>query len=393
MIAALRRLPRTVIFIGLVSCFNDLASEMVTPLIPLLLASSAGGAVALGLIEGVAEAISSLLKLWAGRQSDRIGRRKPFALAGYALSNVVRPLMGLAAGWGQILALRSIDRIGKGIRSAPRDALLADATPPGMSGLAFGLHRAFDNGGAVGGALLAAAVLAWFKLSLGAVILLSALPGVLALAALALGVRETRLLPAPAGRAAPSLGRLDPHLAQLIGLIGLFTVARVAETFVILRARELGFSAVACLLLWAGYSAAKALAALLGGRLSDRLGHQRFLAICWGCFALVLTGLADIHSADGWVAAAMVYGLVFGLGEGVERAAVRDAAAPLRQGEAFGWYYLVCGLLAIPGGLAFGTLWQFSGARTAFAAAAGVALLATAGLVWWQQGQARERDA
>ncbi|WP_374358376.1 MFS transporter, partial [Chitinimonas sp.] len=189
MLAALRQLPRSVVFIGLVSCFNDLASEMVTPLIPLLLAGTASGAVALGLIEGLAEAVSALIKLWAGQQSDRLGRRKPFALAGYALSNLARPLMGLASGWGQILLLRCLDRVGKGIRSAPRDALLADAVPAAQSGLAFGLHRAFDNAGAVGGALLAALVLSCFQLPLGAVILLSALPGTLALAALALGVR------------------------------------------------------------------------------------------------------------------------------------------------------------------------------------------------------------
>jgi MFS-type transporter involved in bile tolerance (Atg22 family) len=237
----------------------------------------------------------------------------------------------------------------------------------------------------VGGALLAAAVLAWFKVSLAAVILLSALPGVLALSSLALGVKESAPLKPPSGKAKPSLGNLDRRLAWLIGLIGLFTVARVAETFVILRARELGFSAVACLLLWAGYSAAKALAALVGGRLADRFTQGRFLVVSWGLFGAVLFGLADIRSAQGWIAAAIVYGLAFGLGEGAERAAVRESADPARQGEAFGWYYLVSGILAIPGGLAFGGLWQYVGAPVAFASAASVALLAAAGLVWWHR--------
>lgn len=385
MLAALRRLPRSVYFIGLVSCFNDLASEMVTPLIPLLLAGPAGGALALGLIEGVAEAISSLLKLWAGRQSDRLRRRKPFALAGYALSNLVRPLMGLTVGWWQILLLRSGDRVGKGLRSAPRDALLADSVSQDQSGLAFGLHRAFDNAGALGGALLAAAVLAYFKLPLASVILLSALPGVLALAALALGVREHPPLAPPAAKAGARIGALDRRLAGLVGLIGLFTLARIAETFVVLRASELGMSAVGCLLLWAAYSAAKSLAALVGGRISDRLGHARFLQACWLVFAVALMVLAHTATASGWWLAAICYGLAFGLGEGVERAAVREQAVAERQGEAFGWYYLVSGLAAIPGGLLFGLLWQHLGAATAFWGAAVLAVVSTLGLALWRR--------
>ena len=186
------KLPRTVIVLGLVSFFNDFASDIVIPLIPILLATVlAAGPVALGLIEGVADAVASLIKLWSGRHSDIMsGRRKGLAVAGYTLSNIARPLLGLAGSWPVILVLRSIDRVGKGLRSAPRDALVADATPPGMHGYAFGYHRALDNAGAVAGSLAAAAVLAWSGMSLTEVILWSAVPGFIAVLLLGVGVKE-----------------------------------------------------------------------------------------------------------------------------------------------------------------------------------------------------------
>src|SRR3954451_17172755 len=189
-----KKLPRTVIVLGLVSFFNDFASDIVIPLIPILLATVlAAGPAALGLIEGVADAVASLLKLWSGRHSDAMsGRRKGLAVAGYTLSNIARPLLGLAGSWPMVLLLRSIDRMGKGLRSAPRDALVADATPAHMGGYAFGFHRALDNGGAVAGSLAAAAVLAWSGLSLSEVILWSAVPGFVAVLLLGAGVREER---------------------------------------------------------------------------------------------------------------------------------------------------------------------------------------------------------
>ena len=179
-----RKLPRTVVILGLISFLNDMASEMVTPFIPLLIATVLGaGPMVLGLVEGVADAVASFLKLWAGRHSDVLGgKRKVFMVAGYGLSNLVRPLIGLVSSWGGLLVLRSLDRIGKGIRSAPRDALLADAVDQDMRGYAFGFHRALDNAGAVGGSLLAVAALTWAGLTISQVILWSAVPGVLVLA-------------------------------------------------------------------------------------------------------------------------------------------------------------------------------------------------------------------
>lgn len=197
------RLPGTVIVLGFVSFLNDLASDMVVPLIPILLATVLhAGPVALGMVEGVADAVAAFLKLWSGRYSDRLGgRRKKLTLFGYLLSNVARPLLGVAASWVSVLLLRSVDRVGKGLRSAPRDALVAEAAPPEIRGFAFGFHRALDNAGAVGGSLAAAAVLAWSSLSLPQVILWSAVPGLLGVLLVAVGVREAA---APAARPAPT---------------------------------------------------------------------------------------------------------------------------------------------------------------------------------------------
>jgi hypothetical protein len=207
------RLPRTVIALGLVSFFNDLASEIVVPLVPILLATVLGaGPVALGLIEGVADAIAAALRLWSGRRSDQLGgRRKGLVLAGYALSNLVRPLLALAGSWMSVLVLRSLDRVGKGLRTAPRDALVSDATPAAMRGYAYGFQRALDNGGAVGGSLIAAGVLAWSTIGLQQMILLSVIPGALAVLCVVFGVRTT-----PSPSAPPLLdeeGRTTPPAA------------------------------------------------------------------------------------------------------------------------------------------------------------------------------------
>ena len=250
----MQKIPRTVVVLGAVSFFNDLASDMVIPLIPLLLATElATGPIALGLIEGLADALASFMILWSGRFSDRLGgRRKGLAVAGYILSNVVRPFFGAVSGWFGLLVLRSIDRFGKGIRSAPRDAMVADATEPGMRGVAFSFHRALDNAGAVGGALLAAAALAWSTLSLREVIAWSVIPGAIGVALLVFLVNEA---PVTATRIAPqaslSWSRLSINMRHYLLLLAWFTFARVSETFIVLRGHDLGMSTVSLLLLWA----------------------------------------------------------------------------------------------------------------------------------------------
>ncbi len=374
-----RRLPRTVLVLCLVSFCNDLASEMVTPLIPVLLAAVLGaGPLALGVIEGTAETVASLLKLWAGRHSDLWGgRRKPYVVGGYVLSNLVRPLLGLAGSWPLVAALRGVDRIGKGLRTAPRDALLADATPSELRGLAYGFHRAMDNGGAMAGALLAAACLAWTPLSLAEVILYSAIPGTLVALLVIFGIQDPPHAKPPATAAPPLIWRgLSPDLRRVLPVIGLFTLARASETFIVLRGHELQASVAGLLLLWAAMSAMKALTAWLGGGLSDRLGHRAMTLVSWAAFAVAFAELATVDSLAGLWAAGIAYGILAGIGEGAERALIGQLAGAEQRGTAFGWYNLVTGAAALPSGLLFGGLWQWAGGGAAFGAAAAVSAVA-----------------
>ena len=377
----LKALPRTVIVLGFVSLFNDLASEMVVPLLPILLSGMGIAApVFLGMIEGIADAVAAYLKLWSGRRSDWLGgKRKGFAVAGYLLSNLARPLIGLAGGWLSLLALRSVDRVGKGLRSAPRDALVADATPPAIHGLAFGFHRALDNAGAVGGSLVAAAVLTWTLSSVREVILWSVVPGVLGVLLVMFGIKEpakpdTAREPLPPLRWSVMPRRLRRYLLVLF----LFTFARASETFIVLRGHELGMSVVSLLLLWAGLNFTKALTATRGGDLADRI--PRTTLIAWGWLALSIGFALFAWAASPlylWLAA-LAYGLVMGLAEGPERALISDFASAETRGTAFGWYHLLTGVAAIPAGLMFGGLWQIAGASWAFGYGALIAL----GSVW-----------
>jgi MFS family permease len=379
------KLPRTVVVLGFVSLLNDLASEMIVPLIPILLATVlAAGPVALGAIEGVAEAIASFVKLWSGRSSDLLGgRRKAFGVGGYLLSNVARPLIALAGSWSVVLVLRSVDRVGKGVRSAPRDALVADSTPPQIKGYAYGFHRALDNGGAVGGSLVAAAALAWAGLPLTHVILLSAVPGLLAVGLIAFGVQEPA--PAAAPKPLPPLrwAGTPPGFRRYLGVLAIFAFARASETFIVLRGHELGAGVIELLLLWSALNLAKALTSTPGGWLADRWRPCTMLLVSWTAFAASFLLIGKTGTlAQLWIAT-LVYGLCFGLGEGAERAAISDYAAPGAQGTAFGWYHLVLGLAAIPAGLLFGALWAWQSASFAFFTASGLAALAALLLRLW----------
>lgn len=390
----LKKLPRTVIVLGLVSFFNDLASEMVIPLIPILLATVLGaGPVALGAIEWVADAVAALLKLWSGRRSDWLGgRRKGLALAGYLLSNSVRPLLGLAGSWGGVLLLRAADRVGKGLRSAPRDALVADSTPPQIRGFAYGYHRALDNGGAVAGSLVAALLVGWAADSLREVIFWSALPGFLGVVLLAVGVKEPRAAPARAPLPPLRWTGLSAPMRRYLLILGLFTFARVSETFIVLRGHELGMGVVQLLLLWATLNLAKAATSARGGLLADRLGKERLILLSWASYAVAFALLGQVSQSHGLWWVTVVYGLFIGLSEGPERALISELAGPREQGTAFGWYHLMLGIAAIPAGLVFGALWHFLGAAIAFSYAGALALLA-AGLlhfwVWPGKGAAR----
>ena len=385
-----KKLPRTVVVLGFVSFFNDFASDIVAPLIPILLATVlAAGPVALGLIEGVADALACFLKLWAGRHSDVMrGRRKGLALMGYTLSNLARPLLGLAGSWAAVLLLRSVDRIGKGLRSAPRDAMVVDAAPAPIRGYAFGFHRALDNAGAVAGALAAAAILAWSDLSLSEVILWSALPGFAAVALLGAGVQEAKAPPDQSTEPRRTLAplrwtALSAPLQRYLWVLMLFTFARASETFILLFGHELGIGVVELLLLWAALNLAKAVTSTQGGQLADRFGRGALILIGWSALAVSFLALSQVTTGSGLWMVSIFYGFLMGLSEGAERALISDYALPDGRGAAFGWYHLVSGIAAIPAGLLFGIIWQVYSAAAAFTFAGLLALLSIALLRLW----------
>lgn len=376
-----QRLPMPVVLFAAASLLNEISAQMVAPLIPILIGSIlAAGPIALGAIEGVADAVAAFIKLWSGRQADvRPASRKWMVLFGYGLALASRPLIGLAGHWLVVAALRSADRLGKGLRGAPRDAILADATTRAQRGRAYGLNRGMDYAGAVVGTLIAAAALAWWDMSVPQVILLSVLPGAAVLLLLS-------LLPNPAvlqqaettKRVAPSpleWGRLSPELRAYLKVLGLFCFARTSEAFILLRGHELGLSTVTLLLLWAWLAALQTATALAGARLTDRVPKARLTLFNWASLAL---GYGALAAATGntslWIAVS-VYGLLSGICEGVERSLVSELADPAEIGTAFGWYYMTTGLAAIPAGLLFGLIWKMAGAPTAFAMTAAIALV------------------
>jgi MFS family permease len=377
-----RPLSRTVIVIGFVSLLNDFASEMVVPLIPLLLATVlAAGPVALGLIEGVADTVSNLLKLWAGRHSDLYGRRrKPYVVSGYLLSNMVRPLIGISGSWFAVLGIRVTDRIGKGLRTAPRDALVADAIHDGQAGRAYGFTRALDHTGAVLGALAAAAVVHWGTQRLDLVIALSAIPGVAAVALIAFGIKERARVTAPVTRLpALSWSALSPPTRRYLTVLAGFTLGKIPETFLLLRGHELGMPVVELLLLWAALHVVKASISEYAGRRSDRQGRRPLILLGWLVYAGALSGLAFAETAAALWSWSLALGFYFGLTEGAERALVRDLAAPSERGTAFGWFHMLVGLVAIPAGLLLGSLWAILGVQTAFLVSSAIATIATFG--------------
>lgn len=370
----LASLPRTVWLLGLVSLLNDAASELIYPLVPLYLASVLmAGPKALGIIEGIAEMTASLLKLFSGVLTDRTRSAKPWVVGGYGLSALARPLLAFASGWPLVLVLRFADRIGKGLRSSPRDALLARSIEPSQRGLAFGLHRAMDNAGAVIGPLAAAAMLA-SGLALRDIFLWAAVPGALAVA-LALAVRDAA--PAPVASKPGFDWRLAGFPApfrRYLLVLALFTLGNSSNMFLLLRARELGVPEAQVPVLWALVSVVAMLLSTPLSALSDRLGRQRLILSGWavyGHFYLVL-GLVG-QSWALWPLFAG-YGVFLAATEGAEKALVADLAPGALLGTAYGWFNLTTGIMLLPASLVFGGLWQSVGHVAAFGFSAACAL-------------------
>ncbi len=367
MLSTIRRIPRTVWLVGLISLINDSASDMLYPLIPLYLASVLmAGPRALGLIEGVAEATSSLLKLFSGVVHDRLKRAKPWILWGYGLAGFVRPLIAFVNSWPLLLVIRFADRVGKGLRTSPRDALLAASVPPNQRGLAFGVHRALDNAGAVVGPLTASVLLA-AGLPLRDVFLWSIVPALLCVI-LALAIREPNSVAVASPPFNWRMGDLPPTFKRYLLVVALFTIGNSSNMFLLFRAKQLGVSEATVPLLWMTVSTMAMLFAAPLSALSDRLGRRRLLVggyLAYGAVYLAL-GLVD-HNGITLFAVFAIYGLFLAATEGVEKALVADLAPADKQGTAFGWFHLTSGVMLLPASILFGWLYQSFSAFVAFA--------------------------
>jgi MFS family permease len=384
MIGALRSLPRTVWLLGVISLVNDAASDMIYPLVPLYLTSVLmAGPKALGLIEGIAEAVSSLLKLVAGVLADRTHKIKYWVIAGYAVAGFARPLIAFTTSWFGVLVCRFADRVGKGLRTAPRDALLTLSVKPGQRGLAFGFHRAMDNFGAVVGPLIAAALLG-LGMPLKQVLLCAFVPAIIVLwlsFAVPEPEREAGLEPVPFSW---NLREFPPAFKRYLIVLGLFMLGNSSNMFLLLRAKELGLGEAEIPLLWALVSLVAAVLSTPLSSLSDRVERRTMIVAGWSIYA-VLYLLFGLMPAKPWLLWPMfaAYGVFLAATEGVEKALVADMVPSGQSGTAFGWYNLVMGVLLLPASVLFGWLWVTLSPLSAFAFGSACALLAALLLRFW----------
>jgi MFS family permease len=373
------KLPRPVWLVSWTSFFTDTASEAVYPIMPLYLTRVLGGtAMAIGVIEGAAEGLNSLLKIVTGRLSDRWRARKPFVIAGYSVSTAARPLVALATSWPQVLLVRLTDRVGKGIRTAPRDALLAAWAEPSTRGYVFGLHRSMDHAGAIVGPLLASLFLWFYPDRFRTLFALTIVPGLIAVA---------MLLPVPEVRADETAGaadRTDSPARSLgrpfyryLGVVLLFSLGNSTDAFLLLRLSDVGVGAVWIPIVWAALHVVKAFVSPIGGLLSDRMNRGRVIAAGWLVYAAVYGGFAAASRVATLVPLFLVYGVFYGLTEGTEKAVVADLAPAASRGAAFGAYHAVVGVGALAASLVFGVVWKTAGAPPAFALGASLALVST----------------
>jgi MFS family permease len=374
-------LPATVVLLGLTSLFTDVGTEMIFPLLPVFLVETLhAGPAYLGLVEGAADTVASLLKLGSGLLADRMPRRKPLVLFGYGLASATRPFVAVATRPWQVLAVRVTDRVGKGIRGSPRDVLIAEAAGE-RAGLAFGFHQAMDNVGAVVGPLLATWLLA-IGLSMRGVFWLAVLPGAIA-TALVIAVRERpgeRARQDDAERTAP----LGTPLRAYLGILGVFSLGNSSDAFLLLRARSLGLTTAGIPILWATLNLSKVVWAYLGGSWADRVPRARLIAGGWVIYAAVYLGLAFASARWHVWALFVIYGVFYGLTEPVEKALVKDLAPAGARGRAYGAYNFIVGITALPAGLLAGFLWRAGGPALALATGGGFAAVACTLLLAWE---------
>jgi MFS family permease len=370
---------RNIILLGFVSLLNDISSEIIQPILPLFITSLGGGSLALGLIGGISDGLPSILKVFAGYWSDRLGRRKPMVVAGYGISAATKLLLPLSGTWQQVLALRTLERSGKGIRSAPRDAMISESASKGAMGRGFGLHRSMDSFGAVIGSF-AAYVLWQSGMEFRSIFLVA---GILAVVALIPFFKVEESFRSPASQLHLSLSDLTPELREFIAIAALFSLGNFSYMFMILRAGQFfaGASAVAApLLLYVLFNVVYASMALPVGIWSDRIGRKNVLIMGYALFAVTALGFAAVSSLAGLIILFALYGLVFAMVDASERAFVSDLSMPHVRSTSLGFYYGAVGLAAIISGLVAGGLWAEFGAGATFVYGASAAALAAMAL-------------
>src|SRR5262245_18013364 len=374
-----QRLKPQVILLGLVSLLNDAASEMIFPLLPVFLTSTLGATpVVVGIIEGAADGLASILKYFAGSISDRLPRRKPLVVTGYALAAASRALIAVAARWPAVLTARLIDRTGKGLRSAPRDAIIADVTPDAQRGKAFGFHRALDHSGAIVGPLIAIALLQGLHVELRTLFMLAVVPGAVGVGLLIGFLREEKRVGASFSR--PENGRLKPaptlpsRFWHAIAAIALFSLSNSSDAFLILQAHAAGVSTAMLPALWAAHHVIKALFTTKAGALSDRVDRRKLLVAGWTSYAILYFVFPYAHALGFFVALFVLYAIPFTLTDGAERAWIADLVPAEARGKSFGIYYLANGLCVLAGTTLFGLIYQRVSAHAAFNTGAALAL-------------------
>jgi MFS family permease len=384
-------LDPTVKTLGVVTLLNDLSSEVAVRTLPLFLANVLGVKVGIiGLIEGLAESTATLLKVVSGVLADRVGKKKALALWGYGLSGFTKPLLFFATGWPLVLAVRVLDRIGKGIRTAPRDALIADVTAPEHRGRAFGFNKAMDKAGAVTGLVLAAGILylggtgqvALTRENYQALVLLSVVPGIAAVFVLARWVRER---PAPPRVQASSVRLawrgLDGRFRAFLVVLLIFTLGNSSDAFLMLRAQTLGFQPVEIFLLLAGFNLVITLSSTPAGALSDRLGRRGLIVVGWAIYSVIYLGFAFASSPWHIWALYLGYGLYYGAFQGAASALVADLVPSELRGTAYGLFNGAIGVVAFPASLLAGLLWDWYGPPAPFLAGGVLALVAAGGML------------
>jgi len=385
-----RRLPAGIWVLGIVSLLMDVSSEMIHSLLPLFMVTTLGtGVLAVGIIEGLAESTALIVKVFSGTLSDYLGRRKGLALLGYALGALSKPLFAISGGLGLLVTARLIDRVGKGIRGAPRDAMVADIAPADMRGAAFGLRQSLDTVGAFLGPLLAVGLMLLWANDFRAVFWVAVIPGCMAVALLWFGLKEPPRAAHQPVRKNPiqrdMLRRLPPAYWAVVGIGAMFTMARFSEAFLVLRAEQSGVALALVPLVMVAMNIVYAASAYPFGKLSDRMSHQTLLAL--GLLVLLLADLV-LASDAGLVAllsGVVLWGIHMGMTQGLLATMVADTAPADLRGTAYGFFNLVSGVAMLLASVLAGLLWEAWGASATFHAGAAFCVASLLALAWYRQ--------